>query len=36
MEQLDPVLSMAIDLTAALNASDRYQRLLHSIGRVIP
>jgi len=29
-------LSMAIDLTASLNAKDRYQRLLRVIGRVIP
>ncbi|WP_372683037.1 nitric oxide reductase transcriptional regulator NorR [Desulfosarcina sp.] len=36
MEQLDTILSMAVDLTTALNAKDRYQRLLHSIGRVIP
>ena len=36
MEQLDTILSMAIDLTTALNARDRYQRLLHAIGRVIP
>ena len=36
MEHLDTILSMAIDLTAALNAKDRYQRLLHAIGRVIP
>ena len=36
MEQLDTILSMAIDLTVALNAKDRYQRLLHTIGRVIP
>ncbi len=27
---------MAIDLTSALNAKDRYQRFLHAIGRVIP
>jgi anaerobic nitric oxide reductase transcription regulator len=36
MEQLYTIMSMAIDLTAALNAKDRYQRLLHAIGRVIP
>ena len=36
MEQLDTILSMAIDLTASLNAKDRYQRLLRVIGRVIP
>ena len=29
-------MSMAIDLTASLNAKDRYQRLLRVIGRVIP
>jgi anaerobic nitric oxide reductase transcription regulator len=36
MQQLDTIMSMAIDLTAALNAKDRYQRLLQAIGRVIP
>jgi anaerobic nitric oxide reductase transcription regulator len=36
MNQLDTIISMAIDLTAALNAKDRYQRLLRAIGRVIP
>jgi anaerobic nitric oxide reductase transcription regulator len=36
MEQLDTILSMAIDLNSALNAKDRYKRLLQSIGRVIP
>ena len=36
MQQLETIMSMAIDLTAALNAKDRYQRLLHAIGRVIP
>jgi anaerobic nitric oxide reductase transcription regulator len=29
-------MSLAIDLTASLNAKDRYQRLLYAIGRVIP
>jgi len=36
MTQLETITSMAIDLTAALNARDRYQRFLHAIGRVIP
>jgi anaerobic nitric oxide reductase transcription regulator len=36
MDLLDTIISMAIDLTGALNAKDRYQRLLHVIGRVIP
>ena len=36
MEQLETIVSMAIDLTTALNAKDRYQRLLDAIGRVIP
>ena len=36
MQQLETIMSMAIDLTAALNAKDRYQRLLQAIGRVIP
>jgi anaerobic nitric oxide reductase transcription regulator len=36
MKRLDTILSMAIDLTKALNAKDRYQRFLHAIGRVIP
>ncbi|MCB2147855.1 MAG: nitric oxide reductase transcriptional regulator NorR [Deltaproteobacteria bacterium] len=36
MQQLETIMSMTIDLTAALNAKDRYQRLLQAIGRVIP
>ena len=36
MDLLDTLVSMTIDLTSALNATDRYQRLLHAIGRVIP
>ncbi len=36
MDLLDTIISMAVDLTGALNAKDRYQRLLHVIGRVIP
>jgi len=36
MDILDTIVSMALDLTVALNAEDRYQRLLHAIGRVIP
>ena len=36
MDLLDTIVSMAVDLTGALNATDRYQRLLHAIGRVIP
>jgi anaerobic nitric oxide reductase transcription regulator len=36
MDILDTIISMAVDLTGAMNARDRYQRLLHVIGRVIP
>ena len=36
MDVLDTIISMAGDLTGALNAKDRYQRLLDAIGRVIP
>ncbi len=36
MDLFDTIMSMAIDLTGALNAKDRYQRLLTVIGRVIP
>ncbi len=36
MDILDTIVSMALDLTVTLNARDRYQRLLHAIGRVIP
>lgn len=35
MKQLDTILSMAIDLTKALNAKDRYQRFLHAIGSTL-
>jgi anaerobic nitric oxide reductase transcription regulator len=36
MKRLDTIMSMAIDLTTALNAKDRYLRFLRAIGRVIP
>lgn len=36
MDLLDTIVAMAIDLTGALTAKDRYQRLLHAIDRVIP
>jgi anaerobic nitric oxide reductase transcription regulator len=36
MKRLDTIISMTIDLTAALTAKDRYQRFLNAIGLVIP
>lgn len=36
MDALDTLLSIAVDLTATLNVKDRYQRLLVTLGRVIP
>jgi anaerobic nitric oxide reductase transcription regulator len=36
MDQLDTVVSIALDLSAGLSASDRNQRLLESLRRVIP
>jgi anaerobic nitric oxide reductase transcription regulator len=36
MEQLDTLLEIALDLTAALSAEDRYQRLLEAVRRIIP
>ncbi len=36
MDQLDTLLDIAIDLTAALSAEDRYQRLLGAVKRVVP
>jgi len=36
MDQLDALLTIALDLTAALDASDRYQRLLDVVRRAIP
>jgi anaerobic nitric oxide reductase transcription regulator len=36
MEMLDAIVSIGLDLTAALNAKDRYQRLLESLNRIIP
>ncbi|MEJ2166870.1 MAG: nitric oxide reductase transcriptional regulator NorR [Desulfobacterales bacterium] len=36
MDMLDTIVSISLDLTAALNAKDRYQRLLQSLKRIIP
>jgi anaerobic nitric oxide reductase transcription regulator len=36
MDQLDTLLEIALDLTAALNAEGRYKRLLDAVKRVIP
>jgi len=36
MDILDTLVSMTVDLTAALSAKDRYQRLLKALNRVIP
>ncbi|MFH1765439.1 MAG: nitric oxide reductase transcriptional regulator NorR, partial [Gemmatimonadota bacterium] len=36
MDHLQTVVSLALDLTAALSAEDRYGRLLEALGRVIP
>ena len=36
MDTTDILISIALDLTAALNAEDRYQRLLESLQRAIP
>jgi len=36
MDMLDTLVSIALDLTAALNAKDRYQRLLGALHRIIP
>jgi anaerobic nitric oxide reductase transcription regulator len=36
MEMLDTLASIAADLTAALSAKDRYQRLLGALQRIIP
>jgi anaerobic nitric oxide reductase transcription regulator len=36
MDQLDTVVSIALDLSAGLSAADRHQRLLDAIRRVIP
>jgi anaerobic nitric oxide reductase transcription regulator len=36
MDILDTLVAMTIDLTAALSAKDRYQRLLKALNRVIP
>lgn len=36
MDQLDTLVSIATDLTSALTAEERYQRLLESLQRVIP
>jgi len=36
MDMLDTIVSISLDLTAALNAKDRYQRLLQALKRIIP
>ena len=36
MDQLDTLLAIALDLTAAHSAADRYQRLLGAVRRVVP
>jgi anaerobic nitric oxide reductase transcription regulator len=36
MDQLDTILAMAMDLTSARSAEDRYYRLLETLRRVIP
>ena len=36
MDMLDTIVSISLDLTAALNTKDRYQRLLESLYRIIP
>jgi len=36
MDILDTLVAMTVDLTAALSAKDRYQRLLTALNRVIP
>lgn len=36
MDMLDTLVSIALDLTAALNKKDRYQRLLDALNRIIP
>ncbi len=36
MDMLDTLVSIAVDLTAALNTKDRYRRLLVALNRIIP
>jgi anaerobic nitric oxide reductase transcription regulator len=36
METFDTLITIALDLTAALSAGDRYRRLLEALGAVIP
>jgi len=36
METLDALVEIALDLTAALDAADRYEWLIGALGRVIP
>jgi anaerobic nitric oxide reductase transcription regulator len=36
MDKVDILISIALDLSSALNAESRYQRLLESLGRIIP
>ena len=36
MQKTDSLIAIALDLTAALTAQERYQRLLDTLRRVIP
>lgn len=36
MNVLEPLVSIALDLTAAMTAKDRYDRLLSAVGKVLP
>ncbi|MBW2427871.1 MAG: nitric oxide reductase transcriptional regulator NorR [Deltaproteobacteria bacterium] len=36
MDMIDTLVSIAVDLTAAMTAKDRYERLLMAIGKVLP
>jgi anaerobic nitric oxide reductase transcription regulator len=36
MDMIEPLISIAIDLTAAMTAKDRYDRLLVALGKIIP
>jgi len=36
MDMMDTLVSIAVDLTAAMTAKDRYERLLAALGKVLP
>ena len=36
MDMIDTLIPIAIDLTAAMNTHDRYQRLIDALKRAIP